>query len=261
MPRAKMPGGFASLLGSDSEPDFDSFDELPTQPSRTMAGKPRGRPAANAGANRVTKPAQRGGRAGGGAARQALQERNNNRSQGPKKQAKTDPEEEGAAEDEEQASAPPKRGRPKAAASSRGGPASKSGRGRPPKAKPEPAPADDIPEMPSPESMEIDGTQDGEGEPAQTEDEKEATPTPELADETMPDIDGDDLSVRRKLGDLTKRYESLEARHKELRDVGVKEAERNYERLKKQSEENTTGECHQHCKSSDHTNTGQPPIN
>jgi hypothetical protein len=109
--------------------------------------------------------------------------------------------------------------------------------------------------------MEIDGAQDGEGEPAQTEDENDATPTPELADETMPDIDGDDLSVRRKLGDLTKRYESLEARHKELRDVGVKEAERNYERLKKQSEENTTGEYHQHYKSSDHTNTGQPPIN
>lgn len=260
MPRAKMPGGFASLLGSDSEPDFDSFDELPTQPSRTMAGKSRGRPAATASANRVTKPAQRGGRTGGGAARQALQERNSNRSQVAKKQAKTDPEEEHAMEDEEQASAPPKRGRPKAAASTRGGPASKSTRGRPPKAKPEPTPTETIPEMPSPESMEIDGAQDGEGEPAQTEDEKESTPTPELADETMPDIDGDDLSVRRKLGDLTKRYESLEARHKELRDIGVKEAERNYERLKKQSEENTAGEFLQHRVPSEDTNAGQPLI-
>jgi uncharacterized protein (DUF342 family) len=55
------------------------------------------------------------------------------------------------------------------------------------------------------------------------------------------DIDTDETTLRRRLGELTKRYESLENRHKDLREVGVKEAERNYDRLKKQSEENTSG--------------------
>ncbi|KAJ3532548.1 hypothetical protein NM208_g8395 [Fusarium decemcellulare] len=48
-----------------------------------------------------------------------------------------------------------------------------------------------------------------------------------------------DASLRRRLGDLTKKYESLEMRHRDLREVGVKEAERNFERLKKQAEERT----------------------
>lgn len=51
----------------------------------------------------------------------------------------------------------------------------------------------------------------------------------------------DDVSLRRRLGELAKKYESLETRHNELRDVGVKAAERNFERLKAQAEENTSG--------------------
>ncbi|PHH58648.1 hypothetical protein CDD81_4957 [Ophiocordyceps australis] len=44
-------------------------------------------------------------------------------------------------------------------------------------------------------------------------------------------------SLRRRLGELTRRYDNLNTRHGELRDVGVKAAERNFERFKKQVEE------------------------
>ncbi|KAI0387608.1 chromosome segregation protein Csm1/Pcs1-domain-containing protein [Hypomontagnella monticulosa] len=51
-------------------------------------------------------------------------------------------------------------------------------------------------------------------------------------------------SMRRRVGDLTRKYENLEAKYRDLREIGVKEAERNYDRLKKQSEEkaNTANE-------------------
>ncbi|EPE08335.1 chromosome segregation protein [Ophiostoma piceae UAMH 11346] len=47
----------------------------------------------------------------------------------------------------------------------------------------------------------------------------------------------DDASVRRRLGELTKKYDTLEARYRDLKEIGVKEAERNFDRLKKQGEE------------------------
>jgi hypothetical protein len=51
------------------------------------------------------------------------------------------------------------------------------------------------------------------------------------------DSELNDPSLRRRLGDLTRKYESLEAKYRDLRELGVKEAERNYDRLKKQGEE------------------------
>ncbi|EFY86092.1 chromosome segregation protein (Pcs1), putative [Metarhizium acridum CQMa 102] len=51
----------------------------------------------------------------------------------------------------------------------------------------------------------------------------------------------DEVATRRRLGELTKKYDSLKARHNDLREVGMIAAERNFERLKKQSEENTAG--------------------
>ncbi|KAL1903021.1 hypothetical protein Sste5346_000934 [Sporothrix stenoceras] len=47
----------------------------------------------------------------------------------------------------------------------------------------------------------------------------------------------DDASVRRRLGELTKKYDTLEARYRDLKEIGVKEAERNFDRLKKQGED------------------------
>lgn len=49
-------------------------------------------------------------------------------------------------------------------------------------------------------------------------------------------------SMRRRVGDLTRKYENLEAKYRDLRELGVKEAERNYDRLKKQSEERANSE-------------------
>ncbi|CAK7198268.1 hypothetical protein SEUCBS139899_000927 [Sporothrix eucalyptigena] len=47
----------------------------------------------------------------------------------------------------------------------------------------------------------------------------------------------DDASVRRRLGELTKKYDTLEAQYRNLKEIGVKEAERNFDRLKKQGED------------------------
>ena len=50
---------------------------------------------------------------------------------------------------------------------------------------------------------------------------------------------GNDSGLRRKLGEMTKKFESLEMKYQNLREVGTKEAESNFEKLKKQSEDRT----------------------
>ena len=46
-----------------------------------------------------------------------------------------------------------------------------------------------------------------------------------------------DPNLRRKLGDITNKYAALETRYRNLREVGIKEAEANFERLKKTTDE------------------------
>lgn len=53
------------------------------------------------------------------------------------------------------------------------------------------------------------------------------------------DTERSDPVLRRKLGDITKKYENLNVKYQDLREIGLKEAERHFERLKKQSEEQT----------------------
>ena len=55
--------------------------------------------------------------------------------------------------------------------------------------------------------------------------------------------DADD-AIRRKLGDMTKRFENLDMKYRNLREVGIKEAELNYERLKATSEAKTKSRAH-----------------
>lgn len=55
------------------------------------------------------------------------------------------------------------------------------------------------------------------------------------------DTERTDPALRRKLGDITKKYENLNIKYQGLREIGLKEAERNFERLKKQSEDKTAG--------------------
>ena len=51
-----------------------------------------------------------------------------------------------------------------------------------------------------------------------------------------------DPFLRRKLGDISRRYENLEMKHRNLREVGIKEAQANFDRLKKQAQEKGEGE-------------------
>ena len=46
-----------------------------------------------------------------------------------------------------------------------------------------------------------------------------------------------DPMLRRKLGDMTKKFENLDFRYRKLREIGIVEAESNFERLKKHSQE------------------------
>ncbi|CAK7270593.1 hypothetical protein SEPCBS119000_004171 [Sporothrix epigloea] len=46
----------------------------------------------------------------------------------------------------------------------------------------------------------------------------------------------EDASARRRLGELTEKYDVLEAQYRDLKEVGIKEAERNFDRLKRQGE-------------------------
>jgi hypothetical protein len=50
-----------------------------------------------------------------------------------------------------------------------------------------------------------------------------------------------DSTLRRKLGEITKKYESLESKYKILKEVGVVEASANVERIRKQCEITTAG--------------------
>lgn len=50
-----------------------------------------------------------------------------------------------------------------------------------------------------------------------------------------------DPELRRKLGDMTKKYETLEVKYRNLREVGVVEANANFEKIRKQCESATTG--------------------
>lgn len=53
---------------------------------------------------------------------------------------------------------------------------------------------------------------------------------------------GNDPALRRKLGEMTKKVDNLEMRYNNLREVGVKEAEANFEKLKAVSEAKSKGE-------------------
>ncbi|KAJ4156836.1 hypothetical protein NW754_008476 [Fusarium falciforme] len=64
--RAKPASALAGLVGSDTEPDLDAFDEAEIQAARTMSAtkKPRGRPPRTA--NKVTKTTASSTRRGSG---------------------------------------------------------------------------------------------------------------------------------------------------------------------------------------------------
>ncbi|KAI9732571.1 MAG: hypothetical protein M1834_003907 [Cirrosporium novae-zelandiae] len=48
-----------------------------------------------------------------------------------------------------------------------------------------------------------------------------------------------DPALRRRLGDMTAKFENLDVKYRNLREIGIKEAEKNFEKLQKQSEAKT----------------------
>ncbi|TDZ27986.1 Monopolin complex subunit pcs1 [Colletotrichum trifolii] len=51
------------------------------------------------------------------------------------------------------------------------------------------------------------------------------------------DTDASGVKLRRRLGDLVAKYEGLELKYRDLREIGIKTAEQNFDVLKEQSEE------------------------
>ena len=104
---------------------------------------------------------------------------------------------------------------------------------------PETRPNNDI------DSMEIDHTE-------QIELEDMSAPEPEprrrsLGSQSPRKLAGQDASeggepaLRRRLGEMSRKFESLEQKYRDLREVAVKDAERNFDKLKKQGEEKANG--------------------
>ncbi|CAM1511113.1 Fc.00g086260.m01.CDS01 [Cosmosporella sp. VM-42] len=251
MPRAKATVGLASLIESDSEPDLDHFDDSEIKPARSdkpkeaMANikKPRGRPAT---ANRVTKPASKTTRRSSGriaaaaeiAPREALTDKSNsNATRAPRKMEKKAEDDSVIVPDQSVniafVRAKGTRGRPRAGAGVAPNSAPVSAtrpRGRPP-VRGVAKPLDEIPETQMDDPMEMDDVVEEQADLDQTSIME--------ALESIPGFDTSDVSIRRRLGELTKKYDGLKMRHRDLQEVGVKEAERNFERLRKQAEERT----------------------
>ena len=104
--------------------------------------------------------------------------------------------------------------------------------------QPRPAKRDVIPATQVEESMDVD--QKVEEEPKQKQKPRKASPKPlsrKRAGSTSDREDGSDGSTKRHLSSMTKRFEALETRYERLQEVGIKEAEANYDELKKRGEE------------------------
>lgn len=117
----------------------------------------------------------------------------------------------------------------------------------------EPVPAeDDQPEIPETQRgedlMDIDSEEEDQVEDLPTFSRFSVPPSAQrkgshsvpISASKRPDSSSDqgsDPSIRRRLGEITKKYESLEARYKDLKNVTVTEADKTFDRLKKTSEE------------------------
>ncbi|KAF4446477.1 Chromosome segregation protein pcs1 [Fusarium austroafricanum] len=250
--RAKPAAGLAGFVASDSEPDLDMFDKSELQAAaRTMSTtkKPRGRPPGTA--NKVTKTAPRTTRRNSADKLAAVPEMssqsaaaskvNGGVKKGVRRAKETAPDETVTFEDIEIPASVPAtetkkgvRGRPKKPNGDTSVVAPESAakrRGRPPRQQV--THIEEIPETQVEDIMELDAVpEEGEDEDAG------AVPASEPL-ESWSGYDASDSSLRRRLEELAKKYEGLEMRHRDLREVGVREAERNFDRLKKQAEERT----------------------
>ncbi|KAI0109467.1 chromosome segregation protein Csm1/Pcs1-domain-containing protein [Nemania sp. FL0031] len=124
-------------------------------------------------------------------------------------------------------------------------------RGRKPKMNVEEIPETQLPEPEIPETQEVDmgGVNTEEDEQI---DELPAYPRPPSSVQphqsrlllsasrrhiSASDSELNDPNLRRRIGELTRKHETLEAKYRDLREIGIQEAERNFDRFKKQSQE------------------------
>ncbi|MBE3044452.1 hypothetical protein IMZ48_18160 [Candidatus Bathyarchaeota archaeon] len=230
--------------------------------------KARGRPPGTA--NKVTKPAQKttSGRSSGRLADavadeiqetpEALEKNNQPKGRGRRKAAKD-------ATPEEEEKPKPTRGRPRATKAAAKPAAiehededtlSYDTPPQPPAPKPRGRPGrkpaavkTEIPETQMPEEMDLDDEEHDELEelPSRPSSGSSNAPARGAAPSSVKnqrdvDVDMSDLSLRRRLGDLTKKHEALEAKYRQLQEVGTREAERNFDRFKKQADERAQSE-------------------
>lgn len=132
-------------------------------------------------------------------------------------------------------------------------------KGRKPAKAAAPALAEDDPsEIPetqqAEDTMDVDGEEEDQVEDLPTFSRYSAPPSaqrkgpyqipPSASKRAVPATLSDheiDPSTRRHLGELTKKYEALEARYKDLKNIGVTEAEKTFDRLQNASEERAQG--------------------
>ncbi|CAH0050033.1 unnamed protein product [Clonostachys solani] len=246
-PRTKASFGLTSLIESDSEPDLDSLefhDAQPAQEPMSPAPAPkratRGRPPAN----RVTKPAQRLKQQSvvtSLTTRKALEEKSSNTSRVSKTSKKQD--QSIASNQVPEKPAPARRGRPKRSSAND----SQQPTEPPVKAKAIKTSGRRTGSKGIQIQEETSGTQQIGAEDIEMHNEIQADESIQHPDEPsaeesigsqVDDLDKiDSASMGRRLEELSKRYANLEARHRDLRDVAIRDAERNFERLKTQAEQ------------------------
>ncbi|KAG6019683.1 hypothetical protein E4U41_003136 [Claviceps citrina] len=239
LPRAA--GGFASLIMSDSEPDFDDVAMVKAIPSRghdqksnTLKGSNK---LQNDSANDVTKsvqclePSHNGGRnvSHAAQAREVLIEKTKNRSLTGISNSSHKPPEKSASYDS--CSLVKKEGR------------SQHKSKRPPNGKDrldyngQPARSIDNDMAHNQTLQAIDVAEHAESPVASTGSQGTVCGGDANSSEATSIYDAGEFIGRKQSDELRTKYHALEARHAELRDIGVKAAESNFERLKRQSME------------------------
>jgi hypothetical protein len=281
MTRVKSHLTLAGMMGSDSEEDqlglCTSGEKQSGTSKTTAAKKARGRPAAN----KVTKPKQTSTRRASGriatGIRQALEDRTNNSNTkisskgngGITETASTLQDFNHEREKEDLPRPKPKargRGRPKAETahnqrstsnpqvpSSTLKPAVIQSVGRESRraiTRPYATLDHEIPETQM-DTMDMDDSELQNAEDSMEVDEFPQLPIDKLpkaiaraAKPQAPASPGpktNEAAIRRRLGELASKYESLELRYRDLQNIGVKEAERNFDRLRKQGDERLNG--------------------
>ncbi|PHH52559.1 hypothetical protein CFIMG_005827RA [Ceratocystis fimbriata CBS 114723] len=265
-PKRKTRTATTTATKTNKAPEKQPAPESPAESAPKRRGRP---PAMTKGGNKVQKSVAKPTRAMSSRTKQALadeatlaSETSTMSAQGKTRRGKAVATQDAIIEDEyedmmdmsDTQPMAPKRGRqPKKKVvivdPSVDAPPAKKPRGRPankPPIEPEPETELEESQMDEPtetmEGKDDDVTQALSIPPSPPQPPAKAAPVSILRGKKRPvPVDADsgsgEVALRRKLGEMNTKFESLEAKYATLRDIGIKEAERNYDKLKKQSEE------------------------